>query len=242
MRALFFGVLLSSFSALVLPAVADTLLTRALAPAADDVQRSWTVQRTGLDYDGKGRLKDKTIAQFDGTQPDGKRWSLLSINGAAPSKSERADFNEKFKANALPPTYALVKSVVTPNAEKLSETAIEAHYRVSTMPAGTTAIKGIDLSKFTIADVTVDKRGAIPFVSQVRVYAPKEFRPVPGGKVTKLERVLRFALGKDGIPVLAEHSMVSDATMLFKAITVRSTATFSHQETVARLSPASLTR
>jgi hypothetical protein len=222
------------------PANADALLQRALAPAEEDAQRVWSVQRLGLDYDPKGQLKTKTVAQFDGTKPDGQRWSLLSINDKAPSKSQRADFTETFRRNALPPTYALVRTIVTTDAIKLQEGDTFAHYRVPTLPAGTTAVKGLDLSKYTIADVTVDKRGAVPFICEIKVYAPKEFRPIAGGKVVKLERLLRFTMGKDGIPVLSEHSMTSDASLLFKSINVRSTAQFSHQSLTAKMASASV--
>jgi hypothetical protein len=227
-----------AFLAAALPARADALLQQALAPAALDMHRSWAVQRTGLEYDADGKLKLKTVAQFDGAQPPGKRWSLMRVNDAAPSQSETNDFQALYKSNLLPPTYAMVETVVTPDAQKLSENADEAQYRISQMPTGTTVVKGLDLSKYTIADVTVDKRGAEPFVNMVRVYAPKEFRPIPGGKVKRLERILRFAMGKDGIPLLIEHSMISDASILFKAITVRSMAHFSHQQSLVRLSTA----
>jgi hypothetical protein len=129
---------------------------------------------------------------------------------------------------------------VAANAFKLSETNSEAHYRVPTLPEGSTAIKGVDLSKYTIADVTVDKRGPVPFVSEVKVYAPKEFHPIAGSKVMRLERLLRFVMGKNGIPVLAEHSMISDASILFKPITIRTMAQFSHQIIAAKMSSASL--
>jgi hypothetical protein len=240
MRLVYVGGCLFAALVLALPARADALLQRALAPAAEDAMRVWNVQRTGLDYDGAGNLKSKTVAQFDGTQPEGKRWALLSINGATPTKSQRADFNDIYKKNALPPTYGLVQTVVTSNALKLGETATQAMYRVTSLPAGSTAVRGLDLSKYTIADVTVDKHGVSPFVSEVRVYAPKEFRPMAGGKVKRLERILRFAMGKDGVPVLVEHSMISDASILFKSITVRSIAQFSHQAAIAQLASANL--
>jgi hypothetical protein len=240
MRLSFFGAFLFVACATTASVRADALLQQALAPAADDAQRVWTVQRSALDYDADGHLKTKTVAQYDGTKPDGKRWSLLSVNGMEPSKSERDDFADIYKRNTLPPTYALVKTVVTANAIKLNETETMAHYRVPTLPAGSTAIKGLDLSKYTIADVTVDKRGPVPFICEVKVYAPKEFRPVAGGKVKRLERLLRFTMGKDGIPVLAEHSMTSDASILFKSITVRTVAQFSHQSLTAKMASASV--
>jgi hypothetical protein len=240
MRLLFIGVCLFATCSFTVPACADALLQRALVPAAEDAHRVWTVQRVGLDYDADGHLKTKTVAQYDGAQADGKHWSLLSVNGLEPTKSEASDFQDMYKRNALPPTYALVKTVVTPDAVKLSETDSFASYRVTSLPEGSTAIKGIDLSKYTIADVTVDKRGDKPFVSMVHVFAPKAFRPVPGGKVSRLERILRFAMGKDGIPMLVEHSMTSDASILFKSITVRTVAQFSHQQPLAHLSTASL--
>ncbi len=240
MRLLFVVVYLTAGCTHPASAYADALLQQALAPAAEDAQRVWTVQRTGLDYDGNGHVKTKTIAQYDGMAVDGKRWSLLSVNGLEPTKSEAADFQDLYKRNALPPTYALVKTVVTPDAVKLNETESFAIYRVASLPEGSTAVKGIDLSKYTIADVTVDKRGAKPFVSIVHVFAPKAFRPVPGGKVNRLERILRFAMGKDGIPMLIEHSMISDASILFKSIMVHTVAQFSHQQPLVHLSTANL--
>jgi hypothetical protein len=222
------------------PACADALLQQALAPATEDAHRVWTVQRVALDYDADGHLKTKTVAQYDGTKPEGKRWLLLSVNGIEPSKLQHADFQELYKRNTLPPTYALVQTAVTADAIKLSESETMARYRAATLPEGSTAIKGLDLSKYTIADVTVDKRGSVPFISEVKVYAPKEFRPIMGGKVTRLERILRFIMGKDGIPVLAEHSMTSDGSLLFKPITVRTIAQFSHQIPVAKMAAAAL--
>jgi hypothetical protein len=240
MRLSIVGAFLVGACAVTAPTRADNLLQQALAPAADDARRVWTVQRAALDYDANGKVKSKTIAYYDGTKPDGKRWSLLSVNGMEPSKSERAEFQDVYKRNLLPPTYALVKTVVTADAIKLDESETMAHYRVPNLPEGSTAIKGLDLSKYTIADVTVDKRGPVPFICEVKVYAPKEFRPIAGGKVKRLERLLRFAMGKDGIPVLTEHSMTSDASLLFKSITVRTVAQFSHQSLTAKMASASV--
>jgi hypothetical protein len=182
----------------------------------------------------------KTIAQFDGAQAEGKRWSLLSVNGATPTQNQQNEFQGSYKKNTLPPTYGLVQTVVGHGAIKLRETDTQAIYRVDSLPAGSTAVKGLDLSKYTIADVTVDKHSLSPFISEVRIFAPKEFRPIAGGKVKRLERVLRFAMGKDGMPMLIEHSMTSDASIWFKTITVRNVAQFSHQASVAQLVSANL--
>jgi hypothetical protein len=239
MRLWFLG-LIFIFAFVAQPARADALLAKALAPASEDMQRSWTVQRTGLDYDANGHLKSKTISIFNGAEAPGKRWQLISYNGGTPSKAEQAEFQDNFKNNALPPCYAMLGSIVPPSAAKLDENATEARYRVAQMPAGTTTVKGIDLSKYTVADVIVDKRSATPFIREVRVFAPKTFRPIPGSKVTKLERVLRFDIGKDGVPLLIEHSMTSDASVMFKSITVRSMAQFSHQETMAKVITAGI--
>jgi hypothetical protein len=220
---------LSILAGLSSPARADALLDAALRAADADLNRPWVVTRKGIDYNSDGSVKHATITQYDSNAPQGQRWSLLSIDGGPPAGPLKAETEAMFKANKLPPTYAMLRPILAGDAVKISDTAQEAQYRLARMAKGTTMVRGFDLSENLEALIIVDKSSGQPFIKEVRIHAPRSFSPLFGSKVNSLSRVMTFRLDDHQRPVFVEHRMDASARVMMKPVIVKAVVSFSQR-------------
>jgi hypothetical protein len=208
---------------------ADVLLEQVIAGAKADKAISWRVDRINTDLNDKGSVKETSLARFDGAAAPGARWKLLSVNGKTASKKASAEFSDKFNQNDFAPTYAQLANLLGTGAVKTAVTDTSATYRIARLPVGTVTAAGYDLSSGLEALVTVDKTGAAPFVSRVRISAPKPFKPASIGKVEKLERTMTFERGPNGLPVLTESVVDANFKVLVKSMSIRTHTAFQNQ-------------
>jgi hypothetical protein len=213
---------------------ADALLDQVIAGAKADKAIAWRVDRINTDLNDKGSVKETSLARFDGSAAPGTRWKLLSVNGKSASKKASADFSDKFNHNDFAPTYAQLATLLGTGAVKTAVTETSATYRIARLPAGTVTAAGYDLSAGLEALVTVDKTGAAPFVSHVRISAPKPFKPASIGKVEKLDRTMTFERGPNGLPVLTESVVDASFKVLVKSMSIRTHTAFQNQVPVVQ--------
>jgi hypothetical protein len=207
-------------------AYADALLDQIVAGAKADKQVQWSVDRTNADFDTDGKLKTTSIAHFNGAAAKGARWSLLSVDGKMPAASAEKEFSKMFNGGDYKPTYAQVADLLSGAVTKISPNC----YRLTGLPAKTVMAAGYDLSPFLQADVFVDSSGTQPYVSQVKISAPKPFKPMRLSTVSRLERVMNFVRGPQGLPVMSSSAVISDFKVIFKTIALRTKTEFHAQK------------
>jgi hypothetical protein len=205
---------------------ADALLELVVAGAKADKQVLWSVERINSDFDTSGKLKETSIAHFNGAAAKGARWSLVSVDGKAPKLSANKEFTKAFNAGDFAPTYAQVADLLVGTAVKIAPNC----YRLTGLPAKTVMAAGYDLSPFLQADVIVDSSGAQPYVSQVKITAPKAFKPMSLSKVQRLDRTLTFTRGPNGLPILATSVVSADFKVMLKTISLRTKTEFLAQK------------
>ena len=208
---------------------ADALLESALAAADADASRPWVVIRSGIDFNPDGSIRQQMKAVYTAQAPEGQHWQIVSVNGAPPQGEVKRDMEAMYRANKAPPTYAMLRTMLAGTAIRTGDSATEARYRIDAMAAGTTMVKGIDLSRYLAADVIVEKNGGKPFVSKVLISAPKSFSPMFGCQVKSLSRELVFGLDGNGLPVFERHVMQADARAMIKTVKIRSQISFTQQ-------------
>lgn len=208
-------------------ALADTLIDQVLPLMKADDQHQWSLIRTATDFDSKGNPKNHTVAQYDGSQPEGQRWSLMMLDNRAPSLRDINNFSTTFNKVPSLPCYSSMAAYLERNPKKISEKAGLVTYRVTNLPPGSTMLKGHDVSKFLMADLVIDQNAAQPYLREVHIFAPEPFRPLTGAKVNHLDRVLHFTLNALGLPVLADHNMQGDGSLMFVPINFHQYVQFS---------------
>lgn len=143
---------------------------------------------------------------------DGKRWTLVSINGKQPSKAEKRD--REAAANAAPvPGYHRLPALLA----GATETRIDAQGRtvllVPQLPANTVRTDSSDISGHLRAEATLAETDGQIWVERVRVTEREPFKLNMLIKVTSFERIDDYKLGSNGQPQLASQSADSMGSM-----------------------------
>lgn len=145
-------------------------------------------------------------------QWDGKRWTLVSINGKPPTKAEKRD--REAAANAAPvPGYHRLPALLA----GATETRVDAQGRtvllIPQLPANTVRTDSSDISGHLRAEATLAETDGQIWVEQVRVTERESFKLNMLIKVTSFERVDDYKLGSNGQPQLASQSADSMGSM-----------------------------
>lgn len=89
MRHLFFISLLAA--AVTARAAVPQILQDALKKISQDTDR-WAYTQTAIQKDEKGRTKSEIVMRFDPSKPYAEQYTLLKIDGKAPSESQQAKY------------------------------------------------------------------------------------------------------------------------------------------------------
>lgn len=198
----------------------NQLLGAARATRADGYafRRTLTIERTGVP-------RKIFVEQFDPRRAVGARWSLVTVDGRAPTPKELA---QSAKARRGPvPSYLELADWIAAPATRSSGAPGYAVYRYARLPAGVLKINKHDASADTRAEVLVNLGGRAPFVERVRLTSTKGFRMMLVASVQSMTIDGRYRLLADGQPVPA--GTVSDiaGSLMGKAGQLRTTASYS---------------
>lgn len=218
------------------PALGDALLDRIVADARavgpDDF--AWTravrtEQRSG------GKVETRNIVErYDPTRPADKRWTLLNVDGRAPTAKELQD-HSKAMADAMVPSYGRVARYLEAGAQRVAKGERTA-YRAMKLPKGALTIAKADLSAGAQAEAIVAD-GPKPYVERLDLVSTKPVRMMLVAKVERMDASSRYKLMPDGRPVLVEQISEMRGSMLGRAGTIRTVATFSDHRPVTKASP-----
>lgn len=195
---------------------AAKLLDTIKADIAADAAHNWSVSRKAQFYDDDGKLIRTTISKRE----NGK-WSLASVNGAAPDAKMLERFNQNASTGKIDiPRYHDLKDFIGPNTRLISENDSQAIFRTVPLPKNAVMFDNKDLSPNLSGDLVVTK-GAKPYISSVTVVNTKSFG-VSIATVSKFEMMLKYALGPQSLPIAVERSNTAIAKALFKTIVNKS--------------------
>jgi hypothetical protein len=198
------------------------LLDKVLADATADSKLTPSFSRKALIYDDDGKLTRTTISQRE----NGK-WTLQSVNGAAPPADILDRFNKNAAKNAVNyPRYADLKDFIGPNMKLVSETADKAIFTVAPLPPKSILYNDKDLSANLAGELVVIK-GAVPYAAQLHITNPKPFK-VSIATVEKFDTMMKFGLTASKAPVALENSTNVLAKVLFKSLITRNTVELSN--------------
>ena len=208
MKAFVFGLLpmvLLIAAAPVPDPVRDRIIAdaRSMAPAAIAFDRTTRLVRTG----GGSTTNILRVERWDG-----KRWSLVSLNGKPPTKSQRQEA-EKLAAASPVPGYYRLAALMAGATETTTDPQGRSVLKVPVLPAGSVRTDSSDISDHLRAEVTVASQNGQPWVQRVRVTSREPFKMNMLIRVLSFEQVSEYRLGSDGKPRLATQNVESRGTM-----------------------------
>lgn len=191
--------------ALRLDPVRDAIILDAKAadPAGIAFDRTTTAIRRGPG------IKDKTVTL---ERWDGKRWTLISVNGKTPSASNYKAFRKVTAVTPVPGYYRLA-SLLAAAADISVDSDGRQILKFAMLPPGTVRTDTGDISSHLSGEAMIATIDGRPYVSRLKVKARENFKLNLLIKVTNFEQISDYRLGPDGKPCLASQSAQSTGQM-----------------------------
>lgn len=183
----------------------DAIITdaRATNPAGIAFDRTTTAVRRGPG------MSEKTVTV---ERWDGQRWSLVSVNGQAPSATHLKQFRKATAANPVPGYHRLAALMAA-----ASDVAVDGEGRkilkIPVLPPGTVRTDSADISAHLSGEAVIAAGNGRPYVERLKVKARENFKLNLLIKVTNFEQVSDYRLGPDGRPRLASQTADSKGSM-----------------------------
>lgn len=183
----------------------DAIITdaRATTPSSIAFDRTTTAIRRGPG------IKDKTVTV---ERWDGKRWSLVSVNGQSPGASQLKDFRKAMAANPVPGYYRLA-ALMAAASDISTDGDGRKVLKIPVLPPGTVRTDTADISSHLSGEAVLASNDGKPYVARLKVKARENFKLNLLIKVTNFEQISDYRLGPDGRPRLASQTADSKGSM-----------------------------
>ncbi|MFL6590033.1 MAG: hypothetical protein ACJ8M4_07665 [Chthoniobacterales bacterium] len=178
------------------------ILSQAQNVSPDDYAFTRTV-KTEQTSNGKTE-KHVNIEKFDPTKSGDGRWTLVSVDGAAPSADALNEYRKASAKRPVPGYHRLAKYFGTaPTASTDSRGRTVFHF--NSLPKDSAIVMDSDVSSNTSADVSVTEANGTAFAEHVHLTV-KPMRLKLIMKLDRYESNARYRMGPEGKPLLAEHT------------------------------------
>jgi hypothetical protein len=204
------------------------ILADAQSVSADDYAFTRTI-RSETNSNGKTEKK-VLVEKFDPTKPADARWTLVSVDGAAPSADAlKSHQKEAAKRRVVPGYHRLATYFASPATP--SESGNKTVFRFTALPKGSISILDTDVSQNATAEASVGDANGMPFIEQVR-FTVKPMRVKLLMKIDRFETTARYRIGPGGKPFLMESSSDMSGSGMGQEGTMRNTTTYSDYRAV----------
>lgn len=209
----------------------------AAAPAGADALQDQLVQRmratdTGnvaftqtIHADQPGGKAHDVVVRYNPQAPVAARWTVVSVDGRAPTDKERAQALKGARSGPLPSYRRLAEWFGAP-ATRAAGPGGSVAYRFAALPKGTVMIGSHDASADTSAEAVVSGSGAQAFVERVRFTLRQGFRIMLVAKVDAYGFTSTYAPLADGRVFPASVDGDISGSMLGKNGTIRTRIRF----------------
>jgi hypothetical protein len=178
------------------------ILTQAQSLSGDEYAFTRTVKS---EQTSNGKTEQHvTVDRFDPTKAGDARWTLVSMDGAAPSADALSKYKKESTKRRVPGYHRLAKYFGT-NSTASTDSRGRTVFHFSSLPKDTAVIMDSDVSSNSSADVSVTEANGTAFAEQVHLTV----RPTRIKLLMKLDRyesTSRYRLGPEGKPLLVENT------------------------------------
>ncbi|GEM73086.1 hypothetical protein [Sphingomonas aquatilis] len=210
------------------PAHADELQSRLLAGMQAARATAFAFQQT-IVVETTGQARRTIVERYDPRRPAAERWTLVSVDGKAPTAK---DITKAREGKKKPGSYGDLADWFGTPARRVEAPAGYAAYHFDRLPAGELKIGNHDASADTAADVLVNTKSATPFVERVRFTSTKGFRMMLVASVKRIDSNSRY-VAAPGIGIVPESfAMAMTGSMMGKSGELKTNVTFSGHQPV----------
>lgn len=184
----------------------EAIMSDALAvdPSGMAFERTTTAVRRGPGINER----TVTIERWDGVH-----WTLLSVNGKAPSATQLKTFRKATTANLVPGYHRLAALMAAASDISTDEDGRRV-LKIPVLPAGSVRTDSADISSHLSAEAVLATTDGKPWVARLKVRARENFKLNLLIKVTNFEQTSDYRLGPDGKPRLATQIAASTGNMM----------------------------
>lgn len=214
------------------------LIATALAPAAawgDALQGEVLATMRATRADGfafrrtiaierSGAARKVFVERFDPRRPAADRWTLVSVDGRAPTAKETSQ-SRKAHRGPIPSYGELAKWFGAP-ALRSDNAPGQVTYRFARLPDGVLKIGPHDASRDTQAEAVVNTTGTAPYVERVRFTSNRPFRMMLVASVQAMTITARYRLLSSGGVAPAAITSAITGAMLGKSGKIDTVMTF----------------
>jgi hypothetical protein len=210
----------------------DELKQRVLTHAQSLSENDYAFTRTvRTEQTSKGKTEKKVVVEkFDPTKSGSARWTLVSVNAAAPSADDLKNYAKEISKRRVVPGYHRVAGYFGSPATTSTEGG-KTVFRFPTLPKGAVSVLETDVSQNTTAEATVTEASGVPYVEQVR-FTVKPMRIKLVIKLDRFETTARYRIGPAGKPVLMDSTSEMMGSGMGQEGIIRTTATYSDHRAV----------
>jgi hypothetical protein len=196
------------------PARADAILDRLRTEAARAEVRGFERTTREEKKTPKGPVTEVRVDRFDPRAAAGRQWTLLSVNGRAPTLKEQADHRKLVSSLPVPGFYRL-SAILAGEPERRTDPQGRILYRWNSLPPGSMPTPGPDISTRMAAEAVVEKIGNRPVVRSVRLFAPRPFPVMSVAKVNAFDLQNYYSEAEGGTHVLVAQEGATDISAPF---------------------------
>ena len=221
-----FSVVLAGLVLAPLPAFADALQQQIVAGAREVTAEDFAFTQTSIN-ERTGKGAKEYILAFDPKRPKEARWTLVRVEGRAPTAKEQAGLAKRAGKGRVP-SYADIAKWFGGPATRVSGGKASATYRFASLPAGTIKLGSHDASADTAAEAVVNTSGALPFVERVRFTSNRPFRMMMVAKVEQMDMSVTYGLMANNRPAVVGNTVSMSGSLMGKAGAFKSRTGFSN--------------
>lgn len=212
----------------------DSLKQRILAQARAVGPDDFAFTRTArVEQISEGKTVSRVVVErFDPAKAPGDRWTLISVEGRAPTAAELKQHRSEAPKRRVT-SYGRLADYFAGASTTSTDDRGRTVFHFATLPKGTVVVADVDLSPGATADAVVDGTAPTPFVEQVRFTSNKPTRVKLVAKIEHFDATTRFRMLPDGRPVPIEQTSSVTGSTLGKSGHIRTTLIFSEHRAVS---------
>jgi len=199
------------------------ILAQAQSMGPDDYAFTRT-SRSEQTSNGKTEVHTQ-VDKYDPSKSGDARWTLVSVDGAAPSADVLSKYKKENANRHVPGYYRLGKYLGTA-ATTSTDSKGRTVFHFGSLPKDTALVMNSDVSSNTSSDVAVTEANGTPFAEQVHITV-KPMRIKLLMKLERYESTSRYRLGPEGKPLLAEQTAEMSGSGMGQEGKVHSVITYS---------------
>lgn len=212
---------------------AEALKARIVAHARTISPADYAHTRTARTEQIEGGKTEERVAveRWDPTRGADQRWTLVSIDGRAPTEDELKKHSREAPKRRVAHYDRVGIYFAAPSTVRTDERG-RTVFRFQSLPKGSVTIADSDLSANATAEATLNTTGSQPYVAQVRFTSTKSARVKLVAKIERFVLTTRYRMMPEGKPVPAELISDIEGSMLGRDGRVRTVLTYTDHRAV----------